>query len=294
MAKEEKKVEETKVEGEAVVVSAKDQVQVREIVKVIESKEIAPADMFGKLTRAQIELLKRTVAQGASDDELSLFIQVCKGAQLNPFLRQAHFVPFWDSKSGTEKRVIVVGIDGFRAIAEGGGQYAGNDDAVFEGEEVVMIDVWKDKKVTGQKELKVPAKATVSVWKVIGGQRYAFTASARWSEYYPGGKKGARWHSMPYLMLGKCAEALALRKAFPKLLSGLYAQEEMDQAMNEDTNEKKAVLGVVKLKQFFRKANKKEVEEWKEKVSKSEKYTEEQKVEVLAIADGRLVELDAK
>jgi hypothetical protein len=60
------------------------------------------------------------------------------------------------------------------------------------------------------------------------GQRFAYTATARWSEYCP--DNAPMWKRMPHTMLGKCAEALALRKAFPQQLAGLYSREEMDQA----------------------------------------------------------------
>jgi hypothetical protein len=70
----------------------------------------------------------------------------------------------------------------------------------------------------------------VTVYKIIGNVRCPFTASARWDQYYPGDEQGFMWRKMPHLMLGKCAEALALRKAFPAELSGLYIKEEMDQA----------------------------------------------------------------
>lgn len=265
---------------------------VQVIERVIESKEVGAHEAFGKLTRAQINLIKRTVAQGASDDELRLFIQVCKGANLNPFLRQAHFVPFWDSKEGVERRAIVIGIDGFRAIAESSGQYAGNDDPLYEGEEDIETEVWegkgRDRKVTGKKNILVPKKATVTVHKVVGGVRNPFTASARWSEYYPGGKKGGQWHSRPYLMLGKCAEALALRKAFPKLLSGMYEDAEFQQASAEANEQQRVDEGFKKLMEAVNKATPEDLRAYIEKIGKSDKYTAAQKKQFTTAAEKRL------
>lgn len=244
-----------------------------------------------KLSRQQIELIKKTIAQGASDDELMLFLNICKTAQLNPFLHHAHSVPFWDSKSGTEKRVVIIGIDGFRSIAESTNKYAGSDDAIFDGEAEVTTDVYegkgKDRKKTGSKVLKVPNKATVSVYKVVEGQRYPFTASARWGEYFPT-KKPGKWVDMPFLMLGKCAEVLALRKAFPKVLSGMYTPEEMDQAKQEGGEQKRQATGFDKLMKFAESASVAELEEFKGKIKSSDKYTEEQKKQFIDFADKRI------
>lgn len=158
----------------------------------------------------QIQLIKNTVAVGATDNELSLFLQVCKNRKLDPFSRQIHFV----KRSG--KGTIQTGIDGFRTIAERTGCYAGNDDPVFDDE-------------------KTPQKATVTVWKMVDGVRCPFVATARWSQYFPGEGVGFMWKKMPHVMLGKCAEALALRKAFPEALSGLYSDDEMEQSGKPDT-----------------------------------------------------------
>ena len=266
--------------------------EIQIIERIIENREVTAVDAFGKLTRPQIELIKRTVAQDASDDELKLFITICHGAQLNPFLRQAHLIPFWDSKTGTTRRVIVIGIDGFRSIAESSGAYAGNDDAIFEGEDELEY-IGYDKK---SHRVKHPVKATVSVYKVIGGQRYPFTASARWNEYYPGEKKGGQWHKMAFLMLGKSAEALALRKAFPKLLSGIYANEEMDQAtqISETSPEIKQAKVFSALLKLIQKATGAEIGEWIEKIEKSDKYTPEQKAEFSRAVDARQAELETK
>ena len=156
-------------------------------------------------TSDQIELIKNTIAVGATNDELSLFLQVCKNHKLDPLTRQIHFV----KRAG--KGTIQVSIDGFRTIAERTGAYAGNDDPVFDDE-------------------AKPKKATVNVWKMVNGVRYPLTATARWEQYYPGDSQGFMWKKMPHLMPGKCAEALALRKAFPEALSGLFSDEEMEQA----------------------------------------------------------------
>lgn len=303
MSKEQKKggktakVAEPEVIRETPPVSAAEK---REVQALAETIIRQPQEQMLKLSRGQIALLKRTVAQGATDDELMLFLNICRGAQLNPFLHQAHFVPFWDSKADEERRAVIVGIDGFRAIAESTGAYAGNDDPIFEGEEDVEVEVWEGKgsgrKVTGKRKVVVPKKATVSVYKIVAGERYAFTATARWSEYYPGSKKGTMWHKMPYLMLGKVAEALALRKAFPKLLSGMYAQEEMDQAQQSDgaRASKAAAEGVKKLIAAAKSSDLKTLKSYLKKLDASDKYSDEQKAEVHAALDPRVAELEKK
>lgn len=271
------------------VLTPKDQKEVRIIERVIENKEIAPADAFGKLSRPQIELIKKTVAKGASDDELRLFIQVCKGANLNPFLRQVHLVPRWDSKLGMEVRTIQVGIDGFRAVAESSGQYAGNEDPIYEGEQIIDVPAGRDQ----MKKLTVPTKATVTVYKLMEGQRYGFTATARWEEYYPGPKMGFQWHIRPYLMLGKCAEALALRKAFPKLLSGMYAAEEMDRGQSEQTETETTKKQFEALKKASATMPLAELKDYRKKMEDSDKYTLQQKAEYMKMVDERIAEINA-
>jgi phage recombination protein Bet len=164
--------------------------------------------------REQIDLIKQSVAKGASDLELKLFLYQCKRTGLDPLSRQIHFIKRWNSFLNKEEGAIQTGIDGYRVIADRTGEYAGSDDAIF---------------VSG--EQIYPISATVTVWKLIGAQRYAFTATAWWAEYYPGDdKKGFFWRKMPHGQLAKCAEGLALRKAFPQQLSGVYTNEEMQQA----------------------------------------------------------------
>jgi phage recombination protein Bet len=160
---------------------------------------------------AQVRLIANTVAKGATADELKLFMIIAHRTGLDPFTKQIHFVKR-RSKDG-EVGTIQVGIDGFRAIAQRGGGYAGSDDVIYDSEENAH-----------------PNKASVTVYKIIQGVRVPFVATARWKEYCPPAPNNFMWNKMPYLMLGKVAEALALRKAFPNDLSGIYVEEEMERA----------------------------------------------------------------
>ncbi len=163
----------------------------------------------------KIGLIKRTVAEGATDDELELFLHQAKKTGLDPLARQIHFQKYNTSKG--PKVAIITGIDGYRLVASRTGVYAGNDDPVFDGRI----------KYSGK---DVPAKATVTVWRIVGGKRCAFSSSAYWEEYCPPHPRDYQWKKMPHVMLAKCAEAAALRKAFPADLSGVYTHEEMQQS----------------------------------------------------------------
>ncbi len=171
------------------------------------------------VSNSDLEILKRTTFKGLDAQEIEFATNVCNRMKLDPFIRQIHFVPRKD-KNGKKTIAIQVGIDGLRLMAQRSADYAGSDDAVFDNE---------DK----------PQKATTTVYKMVGGQKCAFTATARWKEYYPGGAQGFMWNKMPCTMLSKCSESLALRKAFPAELSGVYVEEEMHQADGPDPGQEK-------------------------------------------------------
>ena len=177
-------------------------------------------------TPDQIDLITKTVCKGANQDELKLFLYVAEKSGLDPFARQIHAVFRRDSAAGRNVMSIQTGIDGLRLIAQRTKEYAGSDEAVYEEGD------------------KYPQKAIVTVHRMVQGTRVPFVGVARWSEYYPGnGGAGFMWRKMPYLMLGKVAEALALRKGFPSEMSGIYTDEEMSQANtvieeNNELNEK--------------------------------------------------------
>jgi len=167
---------------------------------------VAPA-----VTAEQTALIKATIAKDATDAELQLFFYDCARQGVHPLDRLIHFT----KRKG--KYTPVTSIDLMRSRAADTGEYAGNDDAVFIG--APKGDEWA---------------ATVTVWRLVQGQRYPFSATARWPEYRPD-DNDFMYRRMPHTMLAKCAEALALRKGFPRQLAGLYAQEEMAQADRLDT-----------------------------------------------------------
>lgn len=155
-------------------------------------------------------------------EDMLFYLNVAKKVGLDPSLRQIYPVYRWDSRQGKDRMIIQTGIDGFRLVAQRSNQYGGQDDAVFSVEEVYDP-------ITGETQKQL--KATVTVYKIVGSTRMPVTASVRWNEYAQKGKDGKHigmWATMPYNQLAKCAEALALRKAFPQDLSGVYISEEMD------------------------------------------------------------------
>jgi len=165
------------------------------------------AESLAGLTKDQLETLRGTVAKQSTDSELQLFLTTCKRLELDPFARQVHFI-----KYGTGSGTTVVGIDGFRSIAARTGQMAG-----------VKRGVIRDQK-TGD---------ILYGWCEI--YRKDWTHPAReevpFNEYNTG--KGM-WFKMPETMIKKVAETAALRMAFPYVFSGVYGEEEMSRAAEEE------------------------------------------------------------
>lgn len=171
-------------------------------------------------TQDQENLIRSQISPKATPDELKLFLYQCKRTGLDPLTRQMYCIHrnSKDPKTGqwVEKMTIQTSIDGFRVIAERSGDYAGQEEPEF----IYMGDKLICCKVT--------------VFRFRGDVRYkAAVGVAFWDEYVPTDKDGnpsGLWKKMKHTMLSKVAEALALRKAYPQDLSGLYTAEEMQQA----------------------------------------------------------------
>ena len=172
-------------------------------------------------TLPDIALVYRTVAVGAPLQELAVFLHACRQLQLDPLLRQAFWIRRRQS-DGSTKGTLQVGIDGFRAVAERSGVYAGAEPIEYRGQ---LEWTYKTKIHI------VPELARATVWKVVAGHKAAFVGEASWVEFVPNQEREQfQWARMPRHMLGKCAEAQALRRAFPAQLGSI----EMGEAFNPD------------------------------------------------------------
>jgi phage recombination protein Bet len=197
-------------------------------------------------TQDEVKLIKSQIAPKANDNELKLFLYQCQRTGLDPLTRQIYAI---HRKSGNEEKMTIqTSIDGFRVIAERSGVYAGQSEPEFIHE--------------GDGLLKC-CKITVRKFAPNGQIYDAAVGVAFWDEYVQqkdewknGQKTGKKivtemWSKMPHTMLSKVAEALALRKAFPQDLSGLYTADEMQQAEQQQvtvdttyTEEKGEVIAV--------------------------------------------------
>jgi phage recombination protein Bet len=158
-------------------------------------------------TQDQVDLIKRTVCKGASDDELQMFLSVAQRTGLDPFTKQIYAVRRWDKKAGREVMIIQVGIDGMRATADRTGCYSPGRETAFEYDSKGKL-----------------FKATAYVLKCANGHWHETAESAHFAEYY---QDSAFWNRMPHVMLAKCAEARALRRCFPMQLGQTFIPEEM-------------------------------------------------------------------
>lgn len=167
------------------------------------------------MDKEKIELLKNTICKDSTNDELQLFLHICKRTGLDPFTKQIYFIRL------AGKITVQTGIDGFRLIAERTKKYAPGKETLFSYDEKGKL-----------------FSATAFVKKMTdSGEWHEVAVTAYYDEFVQKFKDGnpmGMWATKPRVMLSKCAESQALRKAFPAELSGLYTEDEIPTEAQEE------------------------------------------------------------
>lgn len=189
---------------------------------------------------AQLAMIRRTVARALTEAEFDAFLEVADAAELDPLRRQ--IVPLVTAPEDKERRGVIpwTTIDGLRVIAARAGDYRPMEEAPL-----LEIDVARADPATNPLGL---VRAEVRVWKRSGETWHPVTGEAWWDEYAPVSRRLVRaedgtsasvieldpaWRRMARLMLTKCAEAQALRRGWPDLLSGLYSEDELHRVQRD-------------------------------------------------------------
>ena len=177
----------------------------------------------------QVDILKNSLCKGISSEEFEIFLMACAKTQLDPFMRQIYAVKRKAKKpdgSWGETMTIQTGIDGYRLIAERTERYAPGEEPtyVYDKDGFLLSATAYIKKQTKD-----------GTWHTVSASAYIDEYCQTILDRQTGEKKATGlWSTMPRTMLSKCAEAQALRKAFPAEMSGVYTKEEMLQADVED------------------------------------------------------------
>lgn len=178
-----------------------------------------------------IEVLATSLYPGASVNAIKMVLGYCKATGLDPMQKPVHIVPMWDSKSKMMRDVVMPGIGLYRTQAARTG-CAGVTEPEF-GPDVT--------EAIGGQQITFPAWCRVTVKRrLASGEVVDFTAKEFWKENYAtkGGQEksiapNAMWTKRPYGQIAKCAEAQALRKAFPEIGSEPTADEMAGKALHE-------------------------------------------------------------
>lgn len=189
-------------------------------------------DAFGIMPGDWRALVDAVWPAAQTTEAVELALSYCRARKLDPFKRPVHIVPVWDTKRNGYVETIWPGIGELRTTASRTGQWAGVDDAEF-GPEISRTFKGVVKKGTEpiEKTVVFPEWCQVTVYKIIQGQRVPWKGPrVRWLETYASmGRSDVpneMWESRPYGQLEKCAEAAALRRAFPEEVGNEYIPEE--------------------------------------------------------------------
>lgn len=166
-----------------------------------------------------VSVLQDSLYPGAKPESIALVMEYCKAAALDPMQKPVHIVPMWDKKLHAMRDVIMPGVNSYRVNAMRSRDYLGISEPEFgpmvEGSHVGIA---------------YPEWCKVTVKRSINGQIAEFTVVEYWIENYATAGKdstmpNAMWKKRPRGQIAKCAEAQALRKAFPEIASAPTYEE---------------------------------------------------------------------
>lgn len=181
-------------------------------------------------SQTEYELIRNLAAKDCTPEEVAQLLIMAQRTGLDPLAKQIYMISRWNGQAKRNVATPQTSIDGYRLVADRTNRYAPGKEPFYEYDESGHL-----------------FSATAYVKKLVAGTWHEVPATAFWDEYVQttkDGKPTAMWSKMPRLMLAKCAESLALRKAFPAELSGLYTAEEMAQADNDVVDVQPVVLPV--------------------------------------------------
>ena len=185
-----------------------------------QSSSAIPALMMDEQELSHV--LQTSLYPGAAMPSIKMVVAYCRAAQLDPMQKPVHIVPMWDKNAKAMRDVIMPGVGLYRTQAARTGEYAGVSEPEF-GPDV-------SEKVGGI-EKTYPKWCKVIVKRLLqNGVMAEFPAVEYWRENYATAGKdseapNAMWKKRPYGQIAKCAEAQALRKAFPEIGSQPTAEE---------------------------------------------------------------------
>lgn len=197
-----------------------------------------------------------------TDQEVLMFIELCKAQHLNPFIREAYLIKFGSSPAN-----IVVGKDVFVKRAHRNPDY--------EGMRAGIVVATKDGEIKEREgSLKAPGEELIGGWceVYVKDKKHPIKSLVSLEEY---SKSQATWKQMPMVMIRKCAIVTALREAFPEDLAGMYDSAEIKNVPDKlpekevkvgyaTTGQKQGIMKLASMKGLYDYENPKDISKMQE------------------------------
>jgi len=169
--------------------------------------------------------VKTSVAKGCSDAEYFIFSHLCKKFNLDPFMKQVHAIPIWDSGAGRNVMQTILGIGGYRALADRTGNYAPSDRATE-----LSFD---DRGMPVYAKVWIKKRTVDGTWHDVFGEAW-YDECVKMKGKGDQREANATWRERAKSQLIKCAEMASIKKAFPDICGDLPSSEAEAQHYSDD------------------------------------------------------------